>query len=246
MAMMATGALTIAACGSSGEVDATTSVADPTTTASAAPTTVAEPTTTSILATTTTTLSESAALALVESLFAAYNSGDMETWFMWREGGNVEPGDGDYEIAVGSRLDVKQCVSRGYGEWHMDGPLIGYGFDCEVTQTDLLLGAAGIELEMTYNWVIGPEGPEASLGGSNEDFEFVSAYLAEYRAWLGANYPEVEASVQYGEDGGEDAPFPSPEGVPTVLEYLDEFVAHSDVYPLTEPVPAGNYGGSLT
>lgn len=185
-----------------------------------------------------TAKSAPAALAVVESAFAAYNSGDMATWFLWREGGRVSRTPyGDYLMAVGSRLDVEECTHRGYAVWQMGVPMTGHGFDCSVTQTDLILGAAGIELEMTYNWVIGAD-PESSLGGANEDFDFLNGFMKEYRDWLDANYPD--SGITY--DGLNR---PSSESVPTALEYIDEFVAQSDVYPLTEPVPAGDYFGPL-
>lgn len=202
--------------------------------------------TTATDATTVAGMTEAEANALVESLFAAYNAGDMDTWFLWRESGTGSPAVSDYLLAVGSSIDVEQCTYRGVGVWQVDGPDTGHGFDCEVTQTDDLLNAAGIALEMTYNWVIGAD-PESSQGGSNEDFRFVTEFMSEYRDWLAANHPEVEADLQYGPGIGLGLPvYPLPASVPTALDYIDEFVAESDVYPLTGPVPAGDYGGPLS
>lgn len=227
-------AVMLAACSSDGAGTTTTTANDTTTSTVAATTTteVADPTTTTVAATTTTTISEAEALAVVASAFAAFNSGDMETWFLWREGGQAEPGDGDYELAVQSRIDVQECVHRGYGEWIMDNLMTGHAFDCPATQTDLFLEAAGIVLQMNYEWVIG-EDPESSLAGSNEDFVVAEVLMAGYRAWLADAYPEVEASIDYEPD----SPYPLPESVSTALQYIDEFVAQSDFYPLTEPVP---------
>jgi len=181
------------------------------------------------------------AFAGVESAFAAFNSGDMDTWVLWRDESEATGADYAYELAAEARIDIEQCTYRGLAEWDFDGPLTGHGFDCAVTQTDLILEAAGIELEMTYNWVIGAD-PESSLGGSNEDFMFVDELMGEYRNWLATSHPDVEASIQYS--SGED--YPTARSVPTALEYIDEFVAQSDVYPLTEPVPeADYYGGPL-
>lgn len=181
---------------------------------------------------TTAGMTEEEALSIVMAAFEAYNSGDFETWALWREGGALpDQGDGDYEVAAESRLDVRECTYRGYGEWMMDEPMIGHGFECEVAQTDLILAAAGIKLEMTYVWVIG-EDPNSSLGGSNEDDQFVDEFMSEYRSWLAANHPEVEATIEYATDSDQ----PTHGGVRTALEFIDEFVAHSNVYPLTEPV----------
>ena len=228
LAGLVTFTLTLGACASSNGTDTTS--------------TVAGTTATTVAATTTTTSGEAAALDVVESAFTAYNSGDMATWFLWREGGSPwNPVDAEYLIAVESRYDVQECTYRGYAEWQMDDRMIGHGFDCAVTQTDLILEAAGIELEMIYNWVIGAD-PESSLAGSNEDWDFLDAFMNEYRVWLETNHPEVGADITY--QHGTD--FVLPESVPTALEYIDEFVAQSDDYPLTAPVPASEWGGPLS
>jgi len=78
--------------------------------------------------------------------------------------------------------------------------------------------------------------------GSNEDDQSGNRLMGDYREWLAATYPEVEESIEYEFDSH----YPTPGSVPTALEYIDEFVAQSDEYPLTEPVPAGDYGGPLT
>ena len=180
------------------------------------------------------------AFATVESAFAAFNSGDMDTWALWREGGQGSAADFDFDVATGSRLAVERCSYRGLAEWDMEVPLTGHGFDCAATRTDDILGAAGIELEMTYVWVIGAA-PDSSQGGSNEDFEAANAFLRDFRDWLAASHPDVEAGIEF------DGDTPTAASVPTVIEYVDEFVAQSDSYPLTEPVPeADYYGGPLT
>lgn len=114
----------------------------------------------------------------------------------------------------------------------MDGPMLGHGFECAATQTDRLLEAAGIELEMTYNWVIGDD-PESSLAGSNEDWGVLLEFLQGYHDWLADTHPDVAANVDYEWRNV----VPAAESVPTALEYVDEFVNQSDQYPLTVPVP---------
>jgi hypothetical protein len=126
----------------------------------------------------------------------------------------------------------------------MDG-LTGHGVDCDVTLTDAFLEPAGIELEMTYNWVIGPN-LETSQGGSNEDYGFLLDFMVSYQDWLAANHSDVEQSIEYAPVPNFDGfILPTPESIPTALEYIDEFVTQSDAYPVTEPVPPGDYGGPL-
>ena len=67
------------------EVTITTSE---TTTTELTTTTTAAPTTT-LPSTTVAGFSEAEAREIVDSAFAAFNSGDMDTWALWREGGWV-------------------------------------------------------------------------------------------------------------------------------------------------------------
>jgi hypothetical protein len=180
------------------------------------------------------------AFAIVESAFDAYNAGDMDTWAFWRERGLASGADFAYDLATDSRLDVERCDYRGLADWDVDGSMTGHGFDCEVTLSNQFLRAAGIELEMIYNWVVA-EDLQSSDGGSNEDFRLAERMMQEYRDWLAANLPTVESSITYDSSG-----IPITEDVPLAVEHIDEFVADSDDYPLTEPVPPANYyGGPL-
>ncbi|MGI9621280.1 MAG: hypothetical protein ACR2PK_00480, partial [Acidimicrobiales bacterium] len=46
----------------------------------------------------------------VEAAFTAFNTDDMDTWALWREGGRGMAADFDYESAAAARMDVEQCV----------------------------------------------------------------------------------------------------------------------------------------
>lgn len=184
------------------------------------------------------------AFAIVESAFAAYNSGDMNTWGYWNDGEPDSADDYAYELASEGRLEVEQCTYRGFAEWRWgrgpaSEPVEGYGFDCDAIYSDLFLRAAGIELEMTYSWVVA-EDLQSAEGRSNDDVEVPRELLRDFRDWLASSHPDIESSITY------DFPnIPTAESVPIAAEYIDEFVAESDVYPFTEPVPPGNYGGPL-
>ena len=179
----------------------------------------------------TTGPSEAEARQNIDQAFAAFNAGDLQTWYEWRELGPVEVDDLEYAQAAAGRFDVGACTYRGASDWLNDfGVVSGQGFECPVTYTDDLIGAAGIELEMTYTWIIGA-GPISSVAGSNEDGEAWNRFFRQFRDWLAVAHPEVEAAMEF--DGSE----PLPASVATALAYVDEFVAQSDVYPLAEPVP---------
>ena len=181
------------------------------------------------------------AFASVQAAFAAHNSGDLDTWYQWREGDpEGTEHEFEYELAVGGMLTVEQCTYRGFQEWRIAGTrLTGHGFDCAAAYTDRLFEPAGIRLEMTYNWVIG-EDPWSSLGTSNEFGGIPDRFASQFRDWLAATHPEVAATIEYAD---EDL---APGSVPTALEYIDEFVAQSVAYPLTVSVPEHpDFGGPL-
>ena len=228
-------ALALGAC--AGSTTETTIVEeDPTTTQPAQTAQGSEPDTTTTTATTmaestTTTIAESAAFDAVQAAFAAFNAGDENTWVEWREP-QEDAAAFDYMIAAGSQIEVGECTSRGYGEWLMDDLMTGYAIDCSVTQTDQLLKPAGIVLEMVYEWVIGT-GPETSQGGSNENWLFVLGYFAEFEAWLEQNHPDIAEGMEYESDTG----YPTAENVTVALDYIEEFIAQSDKYPVADPIP---------
>ena len=182
------------------------------------------------------------AFAVVEAAFAAYNSGDMENWARLREGSASLADHFEIDRAVDSRYEVERCTYRGFTEWDLDGPMVGHGFDCAATQTGRILDVAGIELEMTYNWVVTSD-LQSARGGSNENFELVNEFQREFLDWLVDAHPEVDVTVHFAASGGAL----TVDSLPVALEHIDDFVAQSALYPLTEPVPeAEDYGGPLT
>ena len=180
------------------------------------------------------------AFAIVQNAFAAYNSGDMRTWATRRDGVTAVVHDFTDEAARGGRLDVDSCEYKGLGAWRTgEFPLLsGHGFVCEVTHTDRFLHAAGIELEARYGWIVA-EDLSQSVAGSTEDFRPAGLLMSRFRNWLEANLPEVAASIQYGRA------FPLAASVPIATTYIEEFVADSDFYPLTGPVPPASNSSPL-
>jgi len=177
-----------------------------------------------------------AAFAVVELAFAAHNAGDMEIWAFWRDRGGSAV-DYAYDVAAESRLEVTGCTYRGLGEWLMDEPVRGHGFDCETTLDDLFFRSAGVEFSGTYNWVVA-EDLTWSWAGSSEDPEVMAQVMRDYRDWLEVAYPDVESGITWAPRFPRfPAGFPLPDSIPAAVEYIDEFVADSDVYPLTSPVP---------
>ena len=65
--------------------------------------------------------------------------------------------------------------------------------------------------------------------------------MGEFIKWFEVTHPDAEATIQYVSETEVTA-----ESLPILLQYVDEFVAQSDAYPLTEPVPEPpGFGGPL-
>ena len=131
-----------------------------------------------------------------------------------------------------ARLDVSGCESRGHGDWgQVVDPGVptptGYYFICETTETNSLWDMAGIQMSGTYHWVV--DNGAVLAVRNEEDAAEVVALHEEFQVWLDEAHPEVATDV--------DTLLSSPETVPTVLEYAEEFVAQSDDYPIETSAP---------
>jgi hypothetical protein len=183
------------------------------------------------------------AFKAVEAAYLAFNTGD-PAWVEVRLRGSFfesqEDEDGllsdqlalwpDYQ-AANPHLEVSGCASQGHGEWPdivdegVPAPT-GYYFICEATKTDSLYDVAGVQLSETHHWVV-DDGEVVAVKGSGGGTE-PDAFLDAFQSWLWQTHPEV---------AGELVPFFSnpehdPGSIPTALEYVEEFVAQSDTYPL--------------
>jgi hypothetical protein len=184
------------------------------------------------------------AFKAVETAYLAFNTGD-PAWVELRLRGSFfesqEDEDGllsnqlavwqEYQVA-NPHLEVSACASQGHGEWPdivdegVPAPT-GYYFICETTTTDSLYDVAGVQLSETHHWVVDNGEVVAVIGGSGGETE-PEAFLDAFQSWLWQTHPEV---------AGELVPFFSnpehdPGSIPTALEYVEEFVAQSDTYPL--------------
>lgn len=178
------------------------------------------------------------AFSAVEAAYHLFNTGDPAWTEIWWRGSDYGPSpeelEADRELftvmrAVDPRYDVSGCVSKGSGEWDIVDAGVptptGYYFVCETFATDRLLEVAGVYTSESIGWVVDDSSVMAVQWGrdTEEDLVFHSAF----GQWLASNHPEAADFL--------DAPaygFDDPETRSQILDYAEEFVAQSDVYPL--------------
>ncbi len=183
----------------------------------------------------------------VEAGYAAWNNGD-PAWIEIRMAGTgyVIPEEEEEErsawlgwfptlMTAEPHVDVTGCVAQGSGEWwgldEGGAPATGHLFVCEATETDALLRLAGVSAGVIDRWVVddGVVVVKASGDGGAPDVDdFYDAFVE----WLGVAHPEAAGELipQLENDWFEFA-----ESRSQILDFAEEFVMQSDVYPLENP-----------
>jgi hypothetical protein len=180
----------------------------------------------------------------VEAAYALFNSGD-PAFAEIRVKGSLfaTPEDEEAEINLhrewiadgeirGARMNVSGCAARGSGEWPgVADPGVatpsGHYFICQSTETDALLTIAGIELPATYHWVVSDGAVVAVVGSA--DWARGDVFIDAFVEWLEVAHPEAAADIT---PLFEDVLLDDPTVWSQILDYAEEFVAQSDVYPL--------------
>jgi hypothetical protein len=205
----------------------------PTTTATEAPTTTA---TTAAPA----ELTDEAMVAIVEDFVGVHNSGDFVAWqslFGDRPSVFGEP------MITDADWDFQRSFFAANEQWTLTGDCIlrpNSKVECPAELRNDFMGPAGLffvvpQLDVTLD----SEGEVISIGGTRWDIRGVPEdYFAAFDAWLAEIHPDIHASFgdRVGDPvtGDDWGALPSAADMATALEYVDEFLAQSDVYPLTE------------
>ena len=209
----------------------TTTVAETTTTTGAPPTTTEAP---------TTTTAEEALIASFEEMVVVHNSGDFAAW---QEFFGARPNVFTGQMITDADWDFQRSFFAANEQWTITGECVvrpGTRVECPAELRNDFMGPAGLffevpQLQATYD----PDGKIISIGanrwvmlGEPED------YFAAFDAWLAETYPDVHAS--FGDRVGDPVTgdnwgaLPNATDMPIALQYVAEFLAQSDVYPLTE------------
>lgn len=186
------------------------------------------------------------AFSAVEAAYALFSAGD-PAWGEIRGRGSdygstpeeveankeAERGFWMTVMAASARYDVSSCVAQGSGEWNIADPGIptptGHSFVCEVTETNPLLDIAGASLSFTTHWVVDDSGVVAAAGGPETGDGNV--FLSRFTGWLASTHPEATTALSALRDA-EYFGLGDPETRSEILDYAEEFVAQTDVYPL--------------
>lgn len=175
-------------------------------------------------------------IEVIEALVAVHNSGDFDAF---RDqfsdapevfGGTVES-DVDWEFQRSFIAANEQWEFSGSCEEHSVQGRVA----CPMTLENDFMGPAGLYFDVpALRFEVSQAGNIEHIGaevwriaGDPED------YFAAFDAWLNAAHPEVHAGLgPRVEDWGM---LPSAEDMPSVLPYVDEFLAQSADYPLEAP-----------
>lgn len=204
----------------------TTTDAAPATSSPTTPTTAPPPTTASPELSSEQELATKT--ATVENMLAAWNDADLDL---------VQSLLTDAPTVFGSRMstdadwDATRAFMAADQRWELLGPcedIVGPSIQCPILRTDEFTRPAGVSPEaMQATFRVTDDGLISFFEVSGGDE--ISKFLQAFDAWLLDSYPEVHAT--FGE-----RPFfrmPDAQDMPTALQYVEEFVAQSDVYPLS-------------
>lgn len=194
------------------------------------PTPVTEPEVPTTLSVEEATLA--ANTATLEAMIAARNSGDFEEWVSYL----ADEAEVFASPDPASWTDWQRAVMAANEQWTIDGECRSTTpstrFVCPMTLRNDFHGPAGlyftvpamvimfddsgkIDTIVTDNWDIAGEPEE---------------YNSAFEVWIANAYPDAYATFGPSVEG--EGGLPNAEAMPTALEYVDEFIAQSDIYPL--------------
>ena len=229
LAAFAAFALVVASCSDSADT-ATTTAAPETTTASS--TTEAATTT----ADAASKLSDDAVVEVVLAAIDAKNSFDLDGWLMSFEGGEHQ----------GTPLHAEEILMNANQHWEVVEPCQVTGetasgdtvVECLISNTDDFWGTGGIFDTRAFEFSVNPDRLITSLEGLTPNENGFSSDRRNtlnraFSRWLSDTYPDVFAATGFlisNNGPGFDARDST--HMLVAVEYVEEFVAQSDDYPL--------------
>lgn len=207
-----------------------TTPTDPTTTTESVVTTTMAPSTT-----TTIDVDEWLAerVAKIEEMVADRNSGDFDAWraHFIAESPDIfgSPREDDSELEFQHSFMAANEIWTITGDCRMEGT---QSVSCPFTMENDFHGPAGIFFTVPgLNFRFDDDLQISAMGANSWHIAGdMGEYNTAFDAWLARAHPDVHASFGprvEGEDG-----LPNPEDMPTALEYVEEFLAQSDEYPV--------------
>ena len=188
---------------------------------------------------TTTTISEEvagAAIAAVVSALEAKNSFDLDGWLAALEGGKSQ----------GTPLFAEEILMNAKQQWEVVEPCEVTGenaageavVECLLSNTDDFWGVGGIFDTKTQTFTVNADGLITSqrniFASSRRDI-----FNRAFHQWLSDIHPDVYAEMDIGRISSNGPGFDTqnPEHMLVAVDYVEEFVAQSDTYPLDPTDP---------
>jgi hypothetical protein len=171
------------------------------------------------------------AVAVVVSALDAKNSGDLDGWLMAHEGGERKgvPLHAE-QILMNSKQQyeiVEACQVPGEDSSGEKGVVV-----CVIKDNNEYWGVGGISDTKSQVYMVNADGLITNtnhFGSSSRD-----AFNSAFHQWLSDIYPEVYAEMGYVRISSNAPGFDTknPDHMLIAVEYVEEFVAQSDTYPL--------------
>ena len=173
-------------------------------------------------------------VATFESMVEAHNTGDFEVWR-----GYFVDNPTLFENRVESHEDwwVERSFIAANEQWTITGECTPaanpQGILCPVTTANDFMGPAGLRFIMPQLRILCSDDARISQIGTAywEIAEKPEVYFEAFDSWIAEGHPEVHTA--FGPRVAGWGLLPNAEDMPTALEYVDEFLAQSDVYPLS-------------
>jgi hypothetical protein len=174
---------------------------------------------------------DEAAIGIVLASIAARNSGDWDAWLETLGGeelAGIEPWRNQYEANAVANYEAIVNDDDGAG-----CQIVGTGLSeetlvrCDVIVEDDFLGAGGVVQDgQSIFYVLDGKVVQWDDGlRSNDPGDFETAFLS----WLSRAHPDVANGMTAGIGSWYSR---TSDDMATVLDYVDEFVAQSDIYPI--------------
>jgi hypothetical protein len=173
-------------------------------------------------------------LDAVSAMMDAFNSGHLDSFMTYFEPSAIVYG--------GTRMGEFRATAEAFMAAHEQWTLSGCATSgtntvtCASSRRDDFHGAGGLVVTEDLEFEFNPDGRVVDFG-SEPDAEFAD-YLAfdqRFVTWLAVAHPDVAAYyAPFLYDAGPMSRMPYAPDVPIALEYVDEFVAQSDDYPIAD------------
>ena len=179
---------------------------------------------------TTTKLSDDVALAAVLAALDAKNRFDLDGWLMAFEGGKRQwPVFAD-ELLMNANQHWEVVEPCQVTTENADGDTV---VECVISNTDDFWGAGGIFDTKNQRFTVNPDGLITTKSNSFSS-DRRDSFNRAFHQWLSDTHPDVYAEMDPGyiTSAGPGFDTQNPDHMLVAVDYVEEFVAQSDTYPL--------------